>query len=123
VVLKDEERVLMVHRNHGRLLRGLWEFPAAEPRAGETLQAAAERELTRLGIRRARLREGARILHTITNRRIETFIFHAHLDGRAPARRPQTRWFAPRELARLPLSAVGLRIAAGLGPNRTSTPR
>jgi A/G-specific adenine glycosylase len=114
VVLKDEERVLMIHRGQGRLLRGLWEFPAAEPRSGEPLRAAAARELTRLGVRRTRLHEGARIVHTITNRRIETFIFHARLEGRAPAGRPGVRWFAPRELARLPLSAVGLRIAAGL---------
>jgi A/G-specific adenine glycosylase len=123
VVLSDKDRVLMIHRNRGRLLRGLWEFPAAEPRRGETLQTAAERELTRLGIRRARLREGARILHTITNRRIETFVFHARLDGRASADRAGARWFGPRELARLPLSAVGLRIAAGLGSNRGSAPR
>src|SRR5262249_43127619 len=111
VVLADDERVLMIHRDQGRLLRGLWEFPVAEPRAGESLQAAAERELRRLGIPRARLREGARILHTITNRRIETFIFYARLAGRAPVNRSGARWFARRELARLPLSAVGLRIA------------
>ncbi len=123
VVLADDERVLMIHRDQGRLLRGLWEFPAAEPRSGETLQTAAERELARLGIRRARLREGARILHTITNRRIETFIFHARVDGDPPAPRPGTRWFATRELARLPLSAVGLRIAAGLTSNRRTAPR
>jgi A/G-specific adenine glycosylase len=122
VVLADDERVLLIRRDQGRLLRGLWEFPGAEPRAGETLQAAAERELALLGVRRVRVREGARILHTITNRRIETFIFHARFDGRAAVYPPRTRWFAPRELARLPLSAVALRIAAGLGSNREPGP-
>ena len=113
LVLKDDDRVLMIRNDRGRLLRGLWEFPSVEPKPAETLEAAAREELTRLGVRRAPLRAGGRILHTITNRRIETFVFHARLDRRAPARRPGMRWFRPRELAGLPLSAVGLRIAAG----------
>lgn len=124
LVLEGDGRVLMIRHDRGPLLRGLWEFPTAEPRRGEALEAAAQRELARLGVRCRALREGVRILHTITNRRIETFVFHARLDRRVRERRPGARWFRHRELDGIPLSSVGLRIAAGLssGDDRVDWP-
>jgi A/G-specific adenine glycosylase len=121
VVLTHEGRVLLIRRDSGRLLRGLWEFPGGEPREGETLQGAAERALARLGVRHRDLRGGTRILHTITNRRIETLVFRARLEGSLPARRRGARWFRTREVSRLPLSSAGLRIAAGLSEDNRSS--
>jgi A/G-specific adenine glycosylase len=92
---------VLVRTDHGRLLRGLWKFP-------ET------RELERLGLGKVRLRRTGIIRHTIMDQQIETRVFQAQVgpNGRSPL--DGTRWFTPRQLRGLPLSSVGLAIAATL---------
>ena len=115
LVIERRSRVLLIRRDTGQFLRGLWEFPAIDAREHERGEGAARRLLGELGDAGGSLRSQGRILHTIMNRRIETAVFHAQLEGNI-ARGPRTaRWFRRAELLRLPLSAVGLRIAGLLG--------
>jgi A/G-specific adenine glycosylase len=124
VVLEAGDRVLMVQRDRERLLRGLWEFPGVDLVPDEAPQASARVILKRLGAKRPRLRPAGSFLHTITNRRIQTFVFGVSIARGEPRTIPQARWLRRDALARLPLSAAGLRIAARLAQSRRdSRPR
>ena len=116
VILQAGPRLLLTKRGDDEgLLAGLWEFPMVVVEADEEPEAALERRFTELGIDAVGLCGGApviRILHTITTRRIETLVFRARRQPRGKL--PGACWFRRAELAELPLSAVGLRIAAAL---------
>jgi A/G-specific adenine glycosylase len=114
LIVERRAKVLLMRRETGRLLRGLWEFPAIEAADRENGDTAARRLLAELGISGSRLRFQGRILHTITNRRIETLVFRLRLGGNVARSRRSTRWFRPSELGSVPLSSVGLRIAGVL---------
>jgi A/G-specific adenine glycosylase len=115
LVVEKRSRVLLLRRNTGRLLRGLWEFPTIDAREHERDAGAARRLLAELGAASGSLRSQGRILHTIMNRRIETTVFRARFEGNVARGHRAARWFRPDELAHVPLSAVGLRIARLLG--------
>jgi A/G-specific adenine glycosylase len=115
LVVERRSRVLLLRQDTGRLLRGLWEFPAIDAGEHERDGGAARRLLRELGGAGGSLRSLGRILHTIMNRRSETAVFRARLDGAIPRGLRAARWFRPDELSRVPLSAVGLRIAGLLG--------
>ena len=102
----------MVQRDRERLLRGLWEFPGVDLVPDEAPEASARAILKRLGAKRPRLHPQGSFLHTITNRRIQTFVFGVSVAPGEPRTIPQARWVRRDALARLPLSAAGLRIAA-----------
>jgi A/G-specific adenine glycosylase len=114
VVLEAGDRLLMVRRDRERLLGGLWEFPGFDLVSDEAPEASARGVLNRLGAKRPRLRPQGSFLHTITNRRIRTFVFGVSIAPGEPRTIPQARWVRRDALARLPLSAAGLRIAARL---------
>jgi len=111
VIVERRSLVLLQRRGTGRLLRGLWEFPATDARGHERDEDAARRLLGGLADGSGALRAQGRILHTITNRRIETAVFRIRLDGYGGRGTGAARWFRPDELARVPLSALGLRMA------------
>ena len=111
VVLERGDRALLVRRDEGRLLRGLWEFPSREAPDGRPPRAVAREVASKIGAAHAPLRLEGKIEHTIMNRRIETQVFVAQLAGRTPPRSASARWFRWSDLAALPLSAAGLRIA------------
>jgi A/G-specific adenine glycosylase len=115
LVVERRSRVLLLRRDSGELLRGLWEFPAIDAREHERDEGAARRLLGELGDAGGSLRSQGRILHSIMNRRIETAVFRARVEGNVAQGLRAARWFRPDELARVPLSAVGLRIAGLLG--------
>jgi A/G-specific adenine glycosylase len=115
LVVERRFRVLLLRRDTGRLLRGLWEFPAIDAREHECDEGAARRLLVELGDPGGSLRSQGRILHTIMNRRIETAVFRARLEGNVARGLRAARWFRPDELAHVPLSAAGMRIARLLG--------
>jgi len=115
VVLEHSGRVLLVRRDDGRLLRGLWEFPSVALDGGASAETAVRDELRRLGAGRPPVRPHGKVVHAIMNQRIENQIFLANLRRRKPPRRTGTRWARPRDLERLPVSAAGLRILAALG--------
>jgi A/G-specific adenine glycosylase len=104
-------RFLLVRRDEGRLLRGLWEFPGVDVAPGGEPATKLRAELRRLGVRSDRLAEAGVVRHTILDRRIETRVYR----GSAP-RRPVAggRWLTRERLGGVPLSAAGLRIARQL---------
>jgi A/G-specific adenine glycosylase len=115
LVVERRGRVLLVRHDDGRLLRGLWEFPAIDAYGREKAERAAGRLLARLGARGRPLESHGRIVHTVVHRRIETTVFRVRMGSRVTRDRRSTRWFRPGELSDVPLSSLGLRIAAQLG--------
>jgi A/G-specific adenine glycosylase len=107
-------RVLLVRRDAGRLLRGLWEFPAIDADARERAEGAAGRLLARLGVGGGPLESSGKIVHMVVRRRIETTVFHVRVRSCVARDRASARWFRPDELPNVPLSSLGLRIAAQL---------
>jgi A/G-specific adenine glycosylase len=112
VVAEDEGRVLLAHRDSGRLLRGLWQFPSLEISSGQRPGSIARRLVARLGLKATKLRRDPSIRHSIMDQRIESIVFRVVV-SRAAATPPGMRWFRWRELARLPLSTVELRLSQG----------
>ncbi|MBI2963591.1 MAG: A/G-specific adenine glycosylase, partial [Deltaproteobacteria bacterium] len=111
LVLRHADRVLLVRRREGRRLRGLWEFPWVDASPPVRPQAAARRALCELGAGGAAAAARATVRHAIVNQRIETVVFEARLARRPePPSRGDARWARWRDLGRLPLSAVGLRV-------------
>jgi A/G-specific adenine glycosylase len=124
VVLEAGDRLLMLRRERGRLLRGLWEFPSVELTHEEAPEAAARAVVRRLGMKRSPLRPQDSFVHSITNRRIRTFVFRARPRRLEWPTVPRARWVRRDVLPGLPLSAAGLRIVARLAqPTRDSKPR
>jgi A/G-specific adenine glycosylase len=114
LVVEWRGKVLLVRRDAGQLLRGLWEFPAIDADAREEAERAAGRLLSGLGAGGGPLRARGKIVHTVVRRRIETTVFHVRAGSRVTRDRATARWFRPDELADVPLSSLGLRIAAQL---------
>ncbi len=110
VVVEHDGRVLLLKRVHGRLLRGLWEFPSVEIRPGRASASVLRDELRRLGLDRPVCDRWFALRHAIMNRQIATEVYRTRVEHRPAARRRGARWFRPGELDELPLSAVGLRI-------------
>jgi A/G-specific adenine glycosylase len=110
-VVAHRGRFLLLRRDEGRLLRRLYLFP--EPW-----------ELGGLGVKVDLPSKPAQtIRHSIVNRRIETNVYHATMRAEEPARATGGVWVPLDKLRRLPLSAVGLRIAADLSSDGTTAPR
>ncbi len=104
--IECDGRFLLVRRNEGRLLRGLWEFPGVEV-AGDA-EAELRRELARLGVRTAALVDRGAVRHTILDRKIETRVYESRVkQAREVA---GGRWLTRERLDSLPLSAAGLKI-------------
>jgi adenine-specific DNA glycosylase len=115
LVVERRGKVLLMRRDTGRLLRGLWEFPAIDTHGREEAGPAAGRLLAGLGARGGSLELQGRIVHSIVHRRFETMVFHVRVGSDVTRHRTAARWFRPDELPDVPLSSLGLRIAAQLG--------
>jgi A/G-specific adenine glycosylase len=104
--IESEGRYLLVRRDEGRLLRGLWEFPGVE--VADDAEADLRRELARLGVRIGALVDRGAVRHTILDRNIETRVYRA----RATTLRAVAggRWLQRERVDALPLSAAGLKI-------------
>lgn len=100
------DRVL-VERQRGALLDGLWEPPGVElvgaASAGDELTA----RLRRAGIHARLVDSGERVRHTITHRRIEVEIWHGRL-GREPAQTGGLR-LVSRAAPGIAMTALGSR--------------
>ena len=111
VVIESGGRVLMVRRDEDRLLRGLWEFPGVDLARGQNPRAGARAALSRIAAQPGRLGARGSFVHSITNRRIRTFVFSAQSEWPPSSPSAPGRWVRRQELARLPLSSASLRIA------------
>jgi A/G-specific adenine glycosylase len=110
-LIARDGRVLMARRE-GRLLDGLWEPPGVDLRAGASAGAQLAAELARLGVRARLAPSGRSVRHVITHRAITVALWHGEPLGPMP-RTARLRWVDPAR-TRLPLSALGRRIATAL---------
>jgi A/G-specific adenine glycosylase len=117
VVVRREQRVLLLQRPSGGRWAGLWEFPHAEVRLGETLDDAAARLVTELtGIRARLCGELLSLRHTIMHYRVSMVCFEASYCGGAFKAMfyQQGIWLEPGRLADYPVSAPQRRLARSL---------
>ncbi len=107
---------VLLRRESGTLLRGLWLFPAAEGRSPAAARRALARALPGLGLRLAGARAVATARHTIVNRLLDIRIYRAAPraeSGGMPERRPEAmRWLTPGALARSAIPTLTRRIAS-----------
>jgi len=113
VVVRKRDRLLLVQRpNEGRWAR-MWEFPHQPLEYEETLEDAARRLLTSLGIQGDLEGPVATIRHSVTHHRITLAAWHVN------CRREKLRlgsyltsaWVRPYDLHEYPLSAPQRRLA------------
>ena len=114
VVLRRRGRLLVRQRPPTGLLGGLWELPGGRLEPGETLEAAARRELREeTGIDVGRLRPVGVVRHGYSHFTVELHLFR----GESPEDRPlrgdaPLRWVTDSEFARLPRPAATIRAMA-----------
>lgn len=129
LVLDDSGRMLVFRRREPPL-RGLWELPGGECRAGESAAAALVREArARYGRSLTPREEIPSFRHAIMDRRITVHTFAADLDGPAPGgadgsanpavspkgfpkRLPKGRWVRPEAVSSLAAGAILRKTAA-----------
>jgi A/G-specific adenine glycosylase len=119
-VIEREGRYLLARRPQKGLLGGLWEFPGGKVDAGESLEAALQREM------REELGVEARVgtlfgvyRHAYTHFRFTLHAFWCTLNGDEP--RPleaaELNWVSPSELPDYPMGKVDRQIAQRLATN------
>jgi A/G-specific adenine glycosylase len=117
VVLRRRGRVLLARRPPQGRWAGMWEFPRAELRDGESAEEGAQRVALQLTGMTAELGpELLTIRHGVTRYRITLVCFEAaSVSGEfsSPFYR-QALWLTPRQLARYPVSAPQRRLAEHL---------
>lgn len=121
-LIEQRGRVLLVRRDEGRLLGGLWEVPQTG------LESRGRRDL----VEELRARHGLEVeigarvhttRHAITFRRITVEAYAARLLGPPP--RSGTRrfaWVAPSDLEELPLSSLTRKLLRGTTGHRGCEP-
>jgi adenine-specific DNA glycosylase len=113
VVLAERAGRLLMVRQGGRLLAGLWEPPGIDVSGKGVNRASLRAALGRAGVS-GRLTDTGRIVrHTITHRRIEVDVWRAR-DVRDSRTRPSTagaRWIDPRRPS-VPLTALARKLAS-----------
>src|SRR5581483_8910103 len=117
VVVRRDEKVLLVQRPESGRWPGMWEFPHEELRADEHHEQAAKRLLTELtGMSAAIGPELLTIRHGVTRFRITLVCFEARwLDGVFQSRfYTKSEWLLPAELANYPVSSPQRRLAKAL---------
>ncbi|MDR6969855.1 (deoxy)nucleoside triphosphate pyrophosphohydrolase [Leifsonia shinshuensis] len=118
-VLRDGDRVLACRRAPGKDAAGRWEFPGGKVEAGETPEAALEREIAEeLGVR---IHVGALLDRTVTTRAqgrpIDLACYACGLDGDVPVAstdHDELRWVALEHLSTLEWAEADLAAVAVL---------
>jgi A/G-specific adenine glycosylase len=129
IIVRDGRRVLVRQCQPGERWAGLWDFPRF---AGEAT-AAPERVAEMTGIRASLGRLLTTLKHGVTRFRITLQCYEATCSDRARRNHKNSvansavRWVHPDELAELPLSVTGRKLAQLLTPRAApaarSTPR
>ncbi|HTR04759.1 MAG TPA: NUDIX domain-containing protein [Thermoanaerobaculia bacterium] len=111
-------RALLV-RGESVLLRGLWQFPAAEGRSPQEAARRLRRALAALGLELERNAEPGLTRHTMVHRRLEIRVYPARPAPRGPKssrRGPKSvRWFSARRLAVAAIPTLTRRVARAAG--------
>ena len=117
IVIRREERVLLVQRPAEGRWAGMWEFPHGPMENGETVDAAAVRLARQFVGFRIRLgAELATLRHVVTHHRITLTCFEATcLAGRfRSSSYARGKWIEPAQIADFPVSAPQRRLASAL---------
>jgi A/G-specific adenine glycosylase len=104
-VVERGGRWLVRRRPPDGLLGGLWEFPGGKPLPGESLSAAARRELREeAGVSVRELTRVGVVKHAYSHFSVELHVFRGRAVGRPRPERPDApvRWVTPRAFGRLP---------------------
>jgi len=99
---------VLVERQRGALLDGLWEPPGVELVDGEDAGPALRTRLREIGVHAGLCDTGERVRHTITHRRIEVEVWEGAARD-APARREGVRAVAAGETG-VALTALAARV-------------
>ena len=121
VVIRRDDRVLLCRRPDRGRWAGMWEFPHAELRDGESLEVGTKRVVAELmGLKGILGAELLTIRHAVTRFRIELVCFAAkYKTGRfASSFYREGLWLTIRELANYPVSAPQRRLAQQQAPAR-----
>ena len=113
VIIRQQDRVLLVQRpEHGRWT-SMWEFPHHVCQPGERAEACAERLLSALGMQAEILGEVTTIRHSVTRFRISMVCLHANYQrGSLPVGLyPNAAWVRVEDLHAYPLSTPQRRLA------------
>jgi A/G-specific adenine glycosylase len=120
-IVHKDGRVLITQRPEDELLGGLWAFPSAQRKGGESLAEGLRRSLREDFHVNAEVGHRTRILsHTFTHFHLRLHVYDCRwVAGHATARttRP-SRWVRPADLGRYPMGKADRQIARGLQTNQ-----
>jgi A/G-specific adenine glycosylase len=113
LVLRRDERFLVVQRPASGRWANLWEFPHLEMNLLEPHAAAAERLLSQLGLQAKILSEVAVIRHAVTRFRITMTCLEAVVTGGefVPGTYPRAEWLTAMQLSHRPFSVPQRKLA------------
>lgn len=124
-VVERDGRFLLTQRLKGSHLAGHWEFPGGKCEAGETLEAALQRELHEELAVGATI--GERLLvtrHAYPERVVELHFYHASIEEEpTPQMGQQMRWATRDDLQTLPFPAADADLIALLRRVPSAGPR
>ena len=110
-------KVLIAKRPSKGLLGGLWEFPGGKVEAGESLEAALQREIREeLGTEIEVREKLGTYRHAYTHFKVTLHAFHARLMGKEPEalEASELAWVGPEQLGEYPMGKIDRMISNDL---------
>lgn len=102
LLLEREGRFLVRRRPLAGMLGGLWEFPSAEVRTGETPEVAARRLLAELGFA-VTAEEAGQVAHAYSHFKLDLRLYRSKADASGRGTEREERWVNAAGLRELPL--------------------
>ena len=124
--IERKGRVLVVRREEGGLLGGMWELPGGTLEAQEPLESGLRRCLQEtLSLEVGHLEAQGQIEHLFSHRKLKLDLYRAH-DARGRVHRTglaEHRWVAPSSIEKLPHGGPTRKALALLGQGSEQSPR